>query len=163
MPTMAEPSLEMPQPTSISMSRSRVTAAAKLRRSKTAQAIPAAQPSPNQMSVLAGQRQREKSQPRIGNQGLERRPRRSQRVGEARPSGAAPAPSAVAFAQLVESADRMIAPIEALQRPSTAKKGAQLTLGNQSAVQAAPEFRNEYLTIRYRSQSHVGGPLGFLM
>ena len=135
-PMIAEVNLEMPQPDSQRMSHSKATTKTELQRSSSSQATSLAQPSPHPLAALEGQRQRQPSQPRIGNQGLERRSRQHKQAGKMRPAGAAPAPSAIAIARVEDAAHRMLARIESLQRPNSSARGAQMMIGNEPSIES---------------------------
>lgn len=79
---------------------------------------------------LAGARNRSTEMPTVGESGQQRERRQRTRADRMQPAGSAPAPQTVAIAQEVESAERMLAPVDMPSTRSGQNVGAQLTTGD---------------------------------
>ncbi len=83
---------------------------------------------------LAGARNRSNAMPTVGESGQQRERRQRTRANRMQPAGSAPAPQTVAIAQEVESAERMLAPIDVPSTRSGQTVGAQLTAGDSPSL-----------------------------
>lgn len=83
---------------------------------------------------LAGARNRASDLPTVGEMGQQRQRRQQTQANRMQPAGSAPAPQTVAIAQEVESAERMLAPVDASPTKPGQTVGAQLTFGESASL-----------------------------